>query len=123
MAVLKSPRNSRQKKKWAATYVLSNSRPDYRLTEKKQARIHHKLQLFLQDKICWTAKKDAANKSLPEGPAVPKEKENKPRPYQYLVYSTRRFDVTLTSPLFLRQHLRSSRNKKRFFHILNSNKI
>ena len=120
MAVLKSPRNSRNKGKWASAYALTSKNSNHQILHRKQIKISQKLHNFLQESAYWTSK--PGNPSTPELSTPKSSTELLPRPNQFLVYGGKRFDSTLTSPLLFRKYLRHSTAKKRFFHLLNSYK-
>jgi len=121
MAVLKSPRNSRNKNIWARAYVKSSKTSNYQIMTRKDIKAAHKLHLFLENSAHWTSNVKITNADkLPE----PRQTEELPiRPNQFMVYGNKRFDSTRPSPLLFKNHLRKSLHKIRFYHLLNSSKF
>ena len=115
MAVLKSPRNSRNKGNWASSYKLSNL-PSYKtISEKPNAKVLHKLSRFLRDSSHWTVTTPHQNSQVTRtGLGIDKN-----RPPVWITYGLNRFDSTSTHPTVLKKYSRTGSLRERYCILLN----
>ena len=116
MAVLKSPRNSRNKKKWAQQYSLTRQKLDYRFEERKSARSAHDLHLFLRDSAHWVVMSGEVPTYNPQE-AILNEVKSAPL---IIRYGSNHFDSTRPHPLILRKQLRRPSTRENLMTLLNS---
>ena len=118
MAVLKSPRNSRHKRRLSASFALQFRNARSRLLTKHQLRVEHKLHLFYVNRAYYLASPKAVIPKALIG--VPCEKPQKPiRPDLVVRYGKHSFNTTDTHPIPFRRHLLQTTHKERLFILMN----
>jgi len=119
MAVLKSPRNSRNKARWAKQYALNSTKSHHIIEERKHPRIAHRLQVFLRDSAHWVS----PTGSLPdENAGIPAGRDTS-RPPRITKYGRNTFDSTSPHPLIFWKHLSSKSGRKRAFLLINNKNL
>lgn len=104
MAVLKSPRNTKNKDQWASKYVLKTRAPIKRAEEKRRLRGSHQLEYFIWKYADWTTRDGISDYTLLEPrPDTDEEKVRIRRDIKCGIY---RFDSTLVNPPITKRHLR-----------------
>jgi len=121
LAVLKSPRNNRKKKQWAASYAVKVHKrlPWVDERVKSLPRVKHSLQLFLRDSSHYVV-----NTTSSERPPVwfPEDYLNE-RPQTFIRYGMNAFNAASTHPRPFRQHFSSKDTRRRFVYLLTMDKI
>ena len=118
MAVLKSPRNSRQKIKWAKSYALKTPKLNYQLEERKSATIQHKLNLFLRDSAHWVV---SSGKIPQREPLRFSESIGMTRNTPIIIrYGDKFFDPTRSHPFVLRKYFRQRTTRENLTTLINS---
>lgn len=115
MAVLKSPRNSRHKKRLALVFAAQNQQNAARLLPKRTLRLDHKLHLFYTNRAYYLSKLSAKRKEALESAS----RANRARPSDVIHYGKHRFTVSDVHPLPLRRHFRDKSSKERLFLLFN----
>lgn len=119
MAVLKSPRNSRNKNKWASQYALKSRTPSYLTQEFRHPKRAHQLQVFLRDSAHWVSPID-------RDPARPVINPNDPvdgRPPVHIRYGKKSFDTSTIRPVIFRKYFHSKSTSERLFLMINNRNL
>ena len=119
MAVLKSPRNSRKKGKWALAYSASIQPTIQSLHEHKTPRSKHKFHSFLRASTHWVSTADHSSQSqfwLPEFVEGVKPPVN-------VKYGRRTFDSSRPNPLIFRAYFRSKTSSQRLNTLVNADHL
>lgn len=87
------------------------------IEERKNAKVAHKLQLFLRDASHWETRVTIPARSLPSW-YLPTNPPVRPQPI--ISYGRNTFDSTSTHPTLFRKHLRSPRSRERFLSFLSA---
>lgn len=115
MAVLKSPRQTRNKKAWALKYANKQPSSLHIIEERKNAQIAHKLHLFLRDASHWETRLSFPPQTLPLSEPLPRLAV---RPEPIITYGRNTFDSTSTRPMLFRKHARFESTRERYFSLL-----
>ena len=119
MAVLKSPRNSRNKSKWSLTYRKSTNLSLSTLYLKKSPRSKHSLQKFLTVADHWVSESTVSSN---ENFWLPEYVEGI-KPPLVIKYGRSTFNLLTPYPLIFTQYFRSKNDAQRFHFLINSDSL
>lgn len=111
MAVLKSPRQTRNKLKWAQRYVKRQHLSYVKFEDRRDPRARHNFSLFFQNYAYWVI-----NTRFVQPRLLIRTEPNpslKLRQNMYLSYGKRGFDTSRTAPLIARDALNVKRSTTR----------
>jgi len=123
MAVLKSPRNSRNKTRWAKQYALNSTKSHHVIEERKHPRVVHRLQVLLRNSAHRLNRENARKDSLLDQSTVIPNCPNPIPSIPSLVnkkHALEDLDSASTYPLLFRQHLNSGLSRRKLFILINS---
>lgn len=103
MATLKSPRNTRKKKRWALSYAQRVRTKNIDLAGVPTLRSKHKLQTFLRNSAYWVVSESAND--TPSTSFLPDFIKND-KPPVYIKYGVNTLDYTKVYPFVLYEDLR-----------------
>ena len=114
MAVLKSPKQVRNKAKWSQRYKNNFPNIFIHVEDKSGPRVHHRSHHHLLNSSQWEY-----------SPSVPKKELSSALSSQPLTPGTKtsRFDASELRPIVFRKHLKYSVTRERLFQHLNASKI
>ena len=114
MAVLKSPKQIRNKAKWSQRYKNSFSTMFTHVEDRSGPRVYHRSHHHLLNSSHWEYSS-----------SVPKSEPSSGLSPQPLTQGTKtsRFDATELRPIVFRKHLKYSVTRERLFQHLNASKV
>ena len=116
MAVLKSPRNSRNKSNWTFRHKLRKSENFRLLTSRRVLRVKHNFQRFLLD---YAYKKIKSSDVFSFEMFLPEYVEGF-EPRKYISYGNRFFNMWSLNPLLLQEYLIIKKHNQRYLLLLNN---